>query len=129
MDHLIKETHTAYESRYSVLQGTIKGLRRSLVETQSVDEIPCLTKDIYQQLFNPLIPTNQVVCAQMQTQFNSTFQKIDDLKRWFEEQADPASLKRGNNNDPNRGIRIKTVSTSELSKTKTPSIQNFQTPP
>ena len=66
-NQLIKETHTAYESGYSVLQETIKGLRRSLTTKQSVDEILRLTKEIYQQLFNPEISTNQMVCAQMKT--------------------------------------------------------------
>lgn len=67
-------------------QETIKGLRCSLTARKTVDEILHLTKEVYQQLFNPKIPTNQTVYTHMETQFNATFQKIDDLKRWFEEQ-------------------------------------------
>lgn len=49
---LIDETHIAYESGFSVLQDTIKGLRRSLTEKESVAEILHLTKGIYHTLFN-----------------------------------------------------------------------------
>lgn len=64
---LINETHTAYEMDYSVLQDTIKGLRRSVSAKKSVDEILQLTTGIYQTLFNPNIPTSKEVSAQMVT--------------------------------------------------------------
>lgn len=40
---------------------------------------------------------------------------------------DPASLKRGN--DPNHGIRIEMLLSSKSSKSKTPSANQFITPP
>lgn len=64
---LIEKTHTAYEPGFSVLQETIEGLRRSPSAKASVDEILRLTKEIYQTLSNSKIPTNKVVCAQMET--------------------------------------------------------------
>lgn len=64
---IIEETHIAYESGFVVLQETAKGLRQSLTAKKSVDEILSLKKEIYQQLFNPEISTNQMVCAQMKT--------------------------------------------------------------
>lgn len=90
---LISETHTAYETGYLVLQYTIKGLRRSLIAKESVDEILCLTTGIYETLFNLDMSTNKEVSAQMATQFNTTFQKLHQLKAWFEEKMEPASSK------------------------------------
>lgn len=77
---LIDENYTAYESWFSVLQDTIKSLRRSLTAKESVDEILHLTKEIYQTLFNREIPINKVVCDQMATQFNIPFKNLDELK-------------------------------------------------
>lgn len=44
LKQLIDETHTAYESRYLVLQETIKGLHQSLTAKASANEILSLTK-------------------------------------------------------------------------------------
>lgn len=66
------------------------------------------------------MPTNKELSAQMATQFNATFNNVDDLKQWFEEKMDPPSLKGGS--DPNQGIRIETISSSESSKSKTLSV-------
>lgn len=98
-NQLIEETHTAYELGFSFLQETIKGFRSSLSAKSSVDEILYLIKEIYQTISIPEIPSNKVVCAQIQKQFNITFQKLDDLKHWFEEQMDPASSKGGSDQD------------------------------
>ena len=70
---LIDETHTAYETGYSVLQGTFRGLRRSLKKKESVGEIFRLNKGIYKTLFNPEMLTNKEVIFQMATQFKTTF--------------------------------------------------------
>lgn len=59
-----------------VLQSTINELRRSLIANSSVDEILRLTKEIYQLLFNKVIPTNLSVCEQMKSQFSETFSKF-----------------------------------------------------
>lgn len=99
---LIEDTHVVYESGYAVLQDAIKGLRRSLIGNQSVDEIIRLTKEIYQLLFDSNIPNNQHVCDQMKNQFNEMFQKIHRMKQWFEEQMEPTSSKGGSKIDPNQ---------------------------
>ena len=80
---LISETHMAYETGYFVLHDTIKGLRRLLTANESVDEILHLTKGIYQTLFNPDMSNSKEVSAQMATQFNTTLQKLGELKTWF----------------------------------------------
>lgn len=67
-----------------VLQETIKELRRSLTARLSVDKLLRLTNEIFQQLFNPEIPSNKVVYTKMEKQFNATFQKLDGLKLCFE---------------------------------------------
>lgn len=42
----------------------------------------------------------------MAIQFNTTFQKLDDLKDWFEEQMDPASSEGGVIQNMELGLKL-----------------------
>lgn len=89
---LVEETYTVYESGLAVLQNKINGLRCSLTAHASVDEILRLTKEIYQLYFKKEIHNNLQVCDQINYKFNETFQRIDGLKQWFEEQQEVGFL-------------------------------------
>lgn len=95
MNFLVDETHKAYEAGYIELQHMIQGLRRSVSVKETIKEILCIYKDIYDYIKNPNMMKTNDVCRKMQISFLKVCRKLDELKAMFEEKSKPSSSKKG----------------------------------
>lgn len=89
----IDETHKAYEARYTELQHTIRGLRRSVSTRETIDEICYIFKKVYEYIKNPNLMTTNDVSGQIMINFSKTFKKLEESKAMFEEKSNPSFLK------------------------------------